>query len=408
MELTLDNVYKLLDSTEYTPDYLRSTKIQEPHFSLQEWTDTIKLLLDSLWPGYRIKNFERNEGFIRGGHHPQICNLPSHLESRVFKDVTIVSILGLYPTLISKLSNLEKVHNDLDPYDEEDWDDKSFFKEKLIWNVENFPILYDFLNKNRSEFNKFQNEKVDLLLRSLINYAWEIMNNQYSLFCCNNVNVVADTARKIMEYLHDTFQTHLIYQSPDSIYFSAYDEIKDKFETVLKDIDIKFRVDKHLYFIPFKKKKYILSDKEILNFTGFGEKICNLKEYYDRMTMNQEEDSEEKEYKFDSYNPFENNIKELSISMKKASQTIGLDLVENEDKTMKKYKAAHRLHEDETTFMPKMSLVEKYGNVNTGTVKDISESWLSNDVVGVKLDEKNVKPLPHNLDNDLKDSFIDI
>ena len=58
--------------------------------------------------------------------------------------------------------------------------------------------------------------------------------------------------------------------------------------------------------------------------------------------------------------------------------------------------------------MPKMSLVEKYGNVNTGTVKDISESWLSNDVVGVKLDEKNVKPLPHNLDNDLKDSFIDI
>ena len=430
MELTLDNVYKLLDSTEYTANYLRSTKIDEPHFSSQDWTDTIKLLLDSLWPGYRIKNFERNEGAIRGG----ICNLPLYLESKVFKDVTIVSILGLYPTLISKLSNLEKTHNALDPYDEEEWEDKSFFKEKLIWNVDNFPTLYDFLQNNKKEFNKFNNDKVSLLINTLLNYTWGVMNNKYSLFCCKNGNVVADTARRIMEHLHDTFQNHLIYQSYDCIFFSAYDEIKDKFETILKDMDIKFRADKHLYFIPFKKKKYILSDNEILNFAGFGQKISNLREHYENERINSskgmgqdpfkelkkgeswisglkqyEEESEEggfdtNEYVFDPYNP--NNKKEISNSLKIAAQTIGLDLVKDLDKYGIQYTEGEALPiiVDEKTFMPK--LAERYGkNLPPPVVTSTGGSFGKlgkkiGNVVGVKLKD-NVKPLPHNLDDDM-------
>jgi len=343
MELTIENVYRLLDSTEYSIEFLTPEKLQSfnnpPKFSLDDWTDTMKLILDTMWPGYKIKKFKTEKEPTRGG----LSVLKEIHRHRIFKGVTELSFKDFYPTIISKLSLIEKPHKDIDPYGEENWEERSFFKQELQWNTDKFPILYKFLLNNKDEFKKYNNERVDLLIRRLLNFTWGAVNSRHSLFTCWNTDAVAETGRNILQSILEEFPEHIISIDYDTIFFSAFDEIRNQLENKIFEIGIPFDVEFHAYLIPFNNKDYIISEHEI-KVHGCHNIITNLREQNERLQKRKEE-FQERKYKSPGVFVREIDNSELypthtidgdspvtpmdglnPVSMKIAAQTIGLDL----------------------------------------------------------------------------------
>ncbi len=357
MELTIENVYRLLDSNEYSIEFLTPEKLQSfnnpPKFSLEDWTDTMKLILDTMWPGYKIKKFKNEKEPTIGG----LCVLKEIHKNRIFKGVTELSFKDFYPMIISKLSLIEKPHKDIDPYGEENWEEKSFFKQELQWNTDKFPILYRFLLDNKEEFKKYNNERVNLLINRLLNFTWGAVNSKHSLFTCWNTDAVAETGRNILQSILEEFPEHVICVDYDTIFFSAFDEIRNQLENKIFEIGIQFDIDFHAYFIPFNKKDYITTEHEI-KVHGCHNIISNLREQNERLQKRRDEFNKTRIEDFDktrktglgkykspgifvteidnselypthtidglSYNPIDNPV---PVSMKIAAQTIGLDLV---------------------------------------------------------------------------------
>jgi hypothetical protein len=286
MELTLDNVYQMLESTEYTVEkitgYDHTTK--QNLFKLQDWTDTIKFMLDSFWPGNRIKYLEKDDTIYTGGY----CHLNEKYEKKLFSNVHRLMITSFYSKIITKLNNLEKEKKTLDPYNEEIWEG-DFFTQKLRWNSEKFPILFDFLVENKDKIKEKslstdETGRVYYLLKGLLNYTYGAMNNPCSFIRCNNFSAVATTGRNIMSYFNETYPNHVIYTDTDEIYFSAFDEIRNDVENKFKEIDFSYEIEEWKYFIPFAKKHHISSNselkcrgiKEIPNLRIHNEQIQNI------------------------------------------------------------------------------------------------------------------------------------
>lgn len=282
MELNVENVYRLLDSTEYTMEYLTENKIgpDVKKFNLQDWTDTVKLLLDSFWPGNRIRTiFGEQETGVAG-----LRSLKDNFKNKIFKDITILSFKNFYPNIICKLSELDikNTHEDLDPYNEEKWEDNSIYSEKLRWNNDKFPILYRSILDNKSELEKYNNERVNILLRIIINMAYGACVNKYSLFKCSNRNIIAETGRKIVNKVSEKFDDHILFIDTDSIFFSGFDEIEESLEELIyTEIGIPYIIENHLYFLPRDSHSYLLLDNEYIG-RGVSEPIKNLKKFNDR------------------------------------------------------------------------------------------------------------------------------
>ena len=278
MELTIENLYQLLDSTEYTEKELEKSHID--HSLLMKWETTFKILLDSFFPNYKINVIN---GFYRD-YKGSIIHLESKYENCVFQNITELSFKSFYPNILLKLSKseIENSHKDIDPYGEENWNDEKIFSEKLIWNIKEFPILFDFLLKNKDSITKYNNEKVNKLIKLLLNYTYGAINNRYSHFIeCNNEDSIPSVGRKILTFFIDLYPNHIFYADTDVIYFSAFEEIeKDVFEK-LKDIDLPYEIINHLYMYIMRKKTYMMIDSEDVKFMGFNhfKIIKNLREH---------------------------------------------------------------------------------------------------------------------------------
>jgi len=280
MELTVENVYEVLDSTEHTLEkLLYQGGDRTKKFSLKDYDTTIRLLLDSFFGEYKIRGINGEPSMIGGKYI-----LDKLYEEKVFKNVTELSFIHFYPNLAVKLTDntwddISFRNDDIDPYGEENWGD-DISKDKLIWSIKEFPILYEFLLKNRKEIKKYNNEKVDVLIKILLNFTYGAINNRYYQFIkCSNPGIIASKGRDILDYFAKNFPEHFIHADCDEIWFSAYDEIKEDVENKLLELGLEYRIEDHLYFVPFKFKRFIVSDHEI-RVRGFGGKIIdNLRKY---------------------------------------------------------------------------------------------------------------------------------
>ena len=315
MELTVENVFRLLESRNYTKEYLESDYSIPPDYSnppkkfnIQDYTDTIKLLLDSFWPGYRIKHSDTNE-LISG----PITKLDDKYIHRVFTDVTKLDIHNLYPHTIYKLNNVKNQHKDVDPFNEEDWETNSLFKNGLIWNIDQFPILFNFLFDQR-EIIRTMDEGVYMLLKRIFNYTWGAINNKYSFVKCRNSSEIMTTINNIENYIYDTFSKHVIYLNVDTAYFSAFSEIEEDIINKFNELGYDFSLTTIRNFLPINRRDYVTSEFD-LQVRGL-KIIPNLREYL------------EKREKIVLANREKMDLnKELPMDMKMATQIIGLDLV---------------------------------------------------------------------------------
>jgi len=293
MELTLENVYHVLESTEYTVEFLTQTpkpgEIEIDKFKLSDFEKTIRLLLDSFFPDYKIRNVEPpTMGPMAGG----MVHFDSQLGNKLFRNITEFSFVNFYPSIITKLSDYVNKNKENDPYGEEEWED-DFFSKNLYWNINEFPILYKFLLDNKKNIKKMSAErdpsdkvyehKVYILTRILLNYTYGAMNNHYSFLRCNNRAAVPDTGRNIMQYLLDRYRQYIIYLDTDSIWFSAYSEIKEDFENKLKELDMPYDIEDHFYFLLVHKKNYLIIDEpRQIKFIGTRGTIENLREWHEK------------------------------------------------------------------------------------------------------------------------------
>jgi len=291
MELTLDNVYQLLDNTEYTLEKItgQDPVTHQNNFKLQDWTDTMKLMLDSFWPGNRIKILNNYQPLIHGGR----VYLNESYKDRMFLNVHQVSLNNFYQRIITKLNNVDPkaFKNEIDPYGEENWDDGIFYKQKLDWNSVKFPVLFDFLVENKekikerstSDEREGQHGRVYRLLISILNYTYGAMNNLYSLIKCSNPGAVAETGRSIMRYFENTYPNHVIYIDVDEIYFSAFEEIREDIESKLKELKLDYDIDNYQYFLPLAKKNHVkVSDPKLIKYRGIRE-VPNLRIWLEKM-----------------------------------------------------------------------------------------------------------------------------
>lgn len=247
MELTTENVYQILNKSEYTNDYLSENK-----FNLGDFTDIIKLLLDSLWPGYRIKYMENKQ--IHQG--PVV---ESYYDNKLFTNVTQICINDLYPHIIYKLN--KTTNNENDPYNEECWG-HPLFDDKIIWNIEQFPILFNFLYDNKNAISK-DDIRINRLIKILLNFTYGSVDNKYSFIKCQND--ISKTIVDVMKHIINSFTDHIIFVDTNKIYFSAFDEIKDEFHKIIKDLGFEYDIINWEYFYPIAKKKYIIGSELIIS-----------------------------------------------------------------------------------------------------------------------------------------------
>lgn len=279
MEQTLENLYEKLKHISYKGD----TFVDK--VSLKFWEESFKFLLNEFYNGYQINDVNIVDIHLHPG---SVCHLDSILENKIFENVTELEFKSFYPNIISKLSNLQtnKTSKENDPYNEENWDEDGIFSEKLIWNINEFPKLFDFLLKNKENIKKYKDEKVNNLLNILINYTYGAINNRYSNFIkCNEQSAITSTGRKILTSLISSYPNHIIYADTDTIYFSAFDEIENDVLDELKDIDIPYEIKNHLYLFPIRKRNYIIINNNDVIFRGC-KTIKNLREYKIRREIN--------------------------------------------------------------------------------------------------------------------------
>jgi len=293
MELTVENVYRVLESTEYTAEQLnnRSLVRDDPNkFKASDYRKVITLLLDTFFSGYTIKEMEFYPEPGLGG----MCNLNERAKNKLFKDATEISFVNFYAHIITKLNRYVNKHSDIDPYDEEEWeeDEGDFFNDEIVWNIDEFPTLFKFLLDNKKEIKKISFEKNDqkvyYLVKIILNFTFGTVHNPHSFLKCTNRDSIADSGRKIMKYFLDKYPHHIIYIDTDTIWFSAYDEIKDEVDEKLKDVDMDYDTENHSYFFISEKKHYLIIDNPE-NIKSIGTKpIDNFRIYNETLERNRE------------------------------------------------------------------------------------------------------------------------
>lgn len=280
MELTIEKVYGILDNIPYTKENLNQCNIYDKKYTLDVWELTTKTLLNSFFPYWKIETFNENTRSFIGS---RVYSDPK-LEDKLFNNVTEFWFKSFYPNITSKLSNLEMKNTrvDIDPYSEENWDDDKLFSDKIIWNIVEFPILFDFILKNKESFRTYNNEKVDMLIKGFLNYTYGAINNAKSFIRCINNDKIASTGRKILNFFIETYPQHIIYADTDTIFFSAFEEIKNGIEEKMKEIDLPYEISNHLHFLFLTKKRYMIIDSDDVKFKGL-KSIDNLREDKEKM-----------------------------------------------------------------------------------------------------------------------------
>lgn len=300
MELTKENLYSLLDSTEYTLEKIKnasvSTAITAEKFNTKDYNELIKNLLDSFFPGQETKmDFHVRDRSLPlyGG----LCH--SEYNSKIFKDVTKITFHHFYPHITIKLSEGEYInnHKDIDPFNEENWeDDVTLFGKKITWSIKEFPLLYKFLLESYSYINSLENERVKTLLRVVINMTFGIMANKYQIgyISCDGYENVTITGRMILQNFLNKFPNHVFYLDTDEMYFSAFDEIKEEVIEILKEIDITYEIQNIPYMFLLRKKQFITWQDENFKTRGFSktdiiENMRIRKEHIEVLRRKQEE-----------------------------------------------------------------------------------------------------------------------
>lgn len=257
MKLTIDNVYDLLESTEYTIENLQSkTNLIEIYNHLTE------LLLNNFFPEYVvIENFEQS-----------FCNSVKLLEPHnpsIYQDVTLLTIKRFYPTTIYKLNDIT----------DKEGDTSSIFSEPLIWNINEYKILFNFLLKNIDNFKEMSKDgRVILMIRFIINFTFGIAISGKNRIKCYNPSLIIDTNNKMYEIIQNKFYYYLIYCDVDEFYFSDFNDKLPELKGMLDNWGYSYEIEKINYFFYLAKKKFIISDNP---FEGKGLPTCikSLKEY---------------------------------------------------------------------------------------------------------------------------------
>ena len=84
----------------------------------------------------------------------------------------------------------------------------------------------------RTKGQKYNNTKVDTLLRIILNFTFGAIGFHFDreknpYVKCANSDLITSAGCKINKYFLDNFRSHVIYIDIDTIWFSAYEEIKD-------------------------------------------------------------------------------------------------------------------------------------------------------------------------------------
>lgn len=279
MELTLDNLIRILDNSEFTLEYIKELPKQRGE-NLNIYVKTLENLLETFFPGIDLKK--------ETGHaspqifHGGVVHLDKTLEKKLFKGVTKLAFKHFYANIISKSLLIERsdYFNEIDPYGEENWEDPSlgkFFNKKLDINIKEFPILFKFILDNYENIKNLENEKIMTLTRFLLNYTFGTFVARNSFLKSLNADIVTEIGRNIINSFIEQFKDNVLYADIDMILFIDYKDIEEEVKEKMKDINIPYQTKDYLYFLPLQKKNYILSENEI-EIRGFPI-IENLKKY---------------------------------------------------------------------------------------------------------------------------------
>jgi hypothetical protein len=255
MELTFDNVYNLLESTKYTADDITKDIITK---GFNNYSDIIKLLLDNFYPEYEInENIQTNKTY---GIGMVLAPYPS----RIFEDVTILTINNFYATTIALLNNPKVKSNDsikdIDPFGEEKWDDK-LFSQQLKWNIKEFPELYNFMIKNYKNFKeRSTDKKVSTIVKIILNMTYGIAIGSKHPIRCINPELIIETLSKIFNEIETKFRNYYTYIDTDMFFFTDFEKISDNICEMLDNWGYTYEIKKVNYFLSIDKKKYLLSD----------------------------------------------------------------------------------------------------------------------------------------------------
>lgn len=253
MELTFDNVYNLLDSTEYTTETLQDGKN-----SIRIYNRLANLLLKNFFPDYKIHDIQITPALTGS-------KFVGPKSQAVYQDVTALTIKHYYPTTIDILNNIvgnsDNSNQDIDPFNEEEWSEDLLFSQPLIWNVEEYPILYNFLLKNINQFReKSTDNRVKSMVNILINFTFGVAIYGKNTIKCYNPSLIMSTINRISEILQKVFDDYIIYVDCDIFYFSDFDEALPKLKKMLDDWGYSYEIEKINNFLYLERKRVVISD----------------------------------------------------------------------------------------------------------------------------------------------------
>lgn len=265
MELTIDNLYAFLKSTNIKEEELESLN--------SEFNRIIKSLLDEFFPNWKALNITRTSPITQGGR----CYIDSRCEEKIFNNITVLNFYNLYPNIIIKLSEeCEEImdHSESDPFGEESWDVKT---DGLYWNVPEFFKLYKFIFESREELKAFGDSIINELVKILINHTYGSLASRYSTFYAFGAENISALGRNIMDIFINGYPNNVIYTDTDQVFFLNFDEIKEKVEKDLEKIGFEYDFRKINTLVLLKKKKYIESEDYNLKTKGM-KKILKLQD----------------------------------------------------------------------------------------------------------------------------------
>jgi len=104
--------------------------------------------------------------------------------------------------------------------------------------------------------------------------------DENSYINCSNVSSITAVGRKILTYFKEKFPYHVVYLNTNSIWFSAFNDIKDEVFKILEKIDISYDIDNFKWIYINNKINHMFSkDSETdCNYRGI-KSINNLREF---------------------------------------------------------------------------------------------------------------------------------
>ena len=150
--------------------------------------------------------------------------------------------------------------------------------EVITFNLVYPKLITKIVETNLEKFNEVYSKLIELYyldktigLKKYINMAYGCLQNPESMIYSKNIHLVPNRLNKMLSDILSEFKGHIIYIDTDQIFFRNFDEIRERFEKYINNInkyELTYFSEKSKFGLFISKKHYIIEENGNIKIKG--------------------------------------------------------------------------------------------------------------------------------------------